>query len=158
MAVLGNILDYTHLWNEIRIAGGAYGCDYSANPYGDLFFYTYRDPDPANSIGVFKTSGAFIRDHMRDDPDLTGYILSSVSSVDPLRTPEQAITAAETRFFTDTAEADIERRYRELLSTKPSDIAVFADMLDRFAAAGFSCIAADKETIEKAAAAGNMPA
>ena len=148
MAVLGSILDYTHLWNGIRIAGGAYGCGFSAIPTGELFLFSYRDPDPANSLEVFNTSGGFIREYMTDEPDLTGYILSSVSSVDPLRTPEQAVSAAETRFFMGMTNADAEHRYNELIHTSAADLAALADMLDRFAEEGFTCVTARADELE----------
>ena len=133
MQVLAGILNYTHLWSEIRLAGGAYGCGFYAGANGDLFFHTFRDPDPENSIGVFKGSGDFIREYMKDRPDLTGYILSSVSALDPLRTPEGKLSSAEARFFTGKTNADAERRYAELLGTKNADVLALAPMLDFFA-------------------------
>ena len=147
MPVLASILNYTHLWYGIRLAGGAYGCGFEAVPNGDLYFFSNRDPNPANSLAVFQSSGDFIRGWLETAPDLTGYILGSVSSVDPLRTPEHAISAAETRFFTGMTNADAERRYRELLGTKPEDIRKLAELLDAFTKTGYLCVAADKAAL-----------
>ena len=133
MQVLAGILNYTHLWSGIRLAGGAYGCGLYVGANGDLFFHTFRDPDPENSISVFKGSGDFIREYMKDRPELTGYILSSVSALDPLRTPEGKLSSAEARFFTGKTNADAERRYAELLGTKNADVLALAPMLDFFA-------------------------
>ena len=42
--VLTNVLNFSYLWNEIRVQGGAYGCGFAGRDDGDMFFYTYRDP------------------------------------------------------------------------------------------------------------------
>ena len=52
--VLCKLLSYTHLWNEIRVKGGAYGCGLNAGVTGDLVFYTYRDPQPDRSLKVLE--------------------------------------------------------------------------------------------------------
>ena len=70
---------------------------------------------------------------MKDRPELTGYILSSVSALDPLRTPEGKLSSAEARFFTGKTNADAERRYAELLGTTGEDVLALAPMLDFFA-------------------------
>ncbi|MBO4848874.1 MAG: insulinase family protein [Clostridia bacterium] len=140
MEVLAGILNYTHLWSEIRLAGGAYGCGFYAGQNGDLFFHTFRDPDPENSLEVFKRSGDFIRDYMANDPDLTGYILSSVSALDPLRAPEGKLSSAEARFFTGKTNADAERNYCDLIHTTSDDVLACAQMLDGFAEKGAAVI------------------
>ena len=77
---------------------------------------------------------------MANDPDLTGYILSSVSALDPLRAPEGKLSSAEARFFTGKTNADAERNYCDLIHTTSDDVLACAQMLDGFAEKGAAVI------------------
>ena len=140
--VLSKLLSFTYLWNEIRVKGGAYGCGFNGRDTGELFFYTYRDPQPGRSLDVIAASAAFVRSFLADDPDLTGFILSAVSSVDPLRTAEEKITAAETRFFRGMTEEQIVERYRTLIGTDREKLLALCDVLDEIAEDKAVCVIA----------------
>ena len=53
MKVAAKIIGLNHLWNRVRVQGGAYGVGLRIDEHGVLCHYTYRDPSPARSIGVF---------------------------------------------------------------------------------------------------------
>ncbi len=146
--VLANVLNFTYLWNRIRVQGGAYGCGFVGRDTGELYFYTYRDPKPARSLGVMREAAAFVRDFIREDPDLTGFILSAVSSVDPLRSANVRIAAGDNRYFRGITEEQVVERYRALIRTKPEDLLALCEMLDRIAKEDSVCVAAGKELLE----------
>ncbi len=55
--VLAHLLSTGSLWQKIRVSGGAYGASASSNGTEGLFsFSTYRDPDAAGSLGIFRES------------------------------------------------------------------------------------------------------
>ncbi len=145
--VLANVLNYTYLWNTIRVQGGAYGCGFIGCDTGELAFYTYRDPKPARSLGVMREAAAFVRRFAEDDPDLTGFILSAISSVDPLRTADVKIAAGDNRYFRGITEEEIADRYRTLIHTTPKDLVRLCDMLDRIAADPSVCVTAGQELL-----------
>jgi Zn-dependent M16 (insulinase) family peptidase len=61
LAVLAQILSHKHLHPEIREKGGAYGAFARFSGLEGLFsMMTYRDPDPGNSIRIFRNSGHWI--------------------------------------------------------------------------------------------------
>ena len=146
--VLANVLNFTYLWNRIRVQGGAYGCGFVGRDTGELYFYTYRDPKPARSLGVMREAAAFVRDFIKEDPDLTGFILSAVSAVDPLRSANVRITAGDNRYFRGITEEQMIERYRALIRTKPEDLLALCEMLDRIAKEDSVCVAAGKELLE----------
>ena len=147
-AVLANVLNYTFLWGEIRVQGGAYGCGFGGRNDGDLFFYTYRDPQPARSLAVMRNAPAYLRAFCRDEPDLTGFILGAVSVLDPLRGAESKLGAGESRWFRGVTEEEICLRYAELIHTTAADLLALAPVLEALAAGNAVCVVAGKPLLE----------
>ena len=145
--VLANVLNYTYLWNTIRVQGGAYGCGFIGRDTGELFYYTYRDPKPARSLDVMREAAAFIRGFAKEDPDLTGFILSAIPSVDPLRTADAKIATGDIRFFRGVTEEEVVNRYRALIHTTPKDLLDLCGMLDRIAADPSACVTAGRDQL-----------
>ena len=146
--VLANVLNYTYLWNTIRVQGGAYGCGFVGRDTGDLFFYSYRDPKPARSLGVMREAAAFVKGFTKDDPDLTGFILSAVSAVDPLRSAGEKMAAGENRYFRGITEDEMVSRYRTLIRTTPKDLEALTEMLVKIAEERVACVVAGKELLD----------
>lgn len=146
--VLGNLLSYTYLWNEIRIQGGAYGCGFNGRDNGDLFFYTYRDPQPGRSLDVMARSAGFVREFLNTDPDLTGFILSAVSTVDPLRSAEDKMASAEARFFRSITQEQSDERYRQLIGTTKDDLNSLCGALEEVTNDGIICVIASPEQLD----------
>lgn len=147
LPVLANLLNYTFLWNEIRVQGGAYGCGFQARDDGDAAFHTYRDPQPHRSVEVMKQAAGFLRDFCSEQPDLTGFILSSVSALDPLLDTASRMDVAEHRWFKGTSREDVCQCYRQLLHTTPEDLLDLCGMLEELASDGTVCILAGTEQL-----------
>ena len=145
--VLANVLNFTYLWNSIRVQGGAYGCGFVGRDTGELCFYTYRDPKPGRSLGVMREAAAFVRGFVAEKPDLTGLILSAVSSVDPLRTADNKIAAGDSRYFRGITREEIEARYRALIRTTPEDLLELCGMLEKIAEEPSLCVTAGKDLL-----------
>lgn len=146
--VLCKLLTYTHLWNEIRVKGGAYGCGLEGWNNGDLIFYTYRDPQPEQSLRVIETAEQFLKSYLSENPDLTGFILSAVSELDPLRNPEQRIAAADARFFSGITEEKAREYYQQLLHTSPEDLLRLCSALQEMLSDQIVCVVADEASIK----------
>ena len=149
--VLSNVMTYVYLWNEIRVQGGAYGCGFVPRDQGDTLFYTYRDPQTKRSIGVLKNAAAFLRAFCENKPDLTGFILSAVSSVDPLRSSEAKVDAATNYWFRGITREQIVNRYRTLLATTAEDLLALCPVLEDIAADDAVCIVAGKDQLDACA-------
>ena len=145
--MLANVLDYGYLWNEIRVQGGAYGCGFIGRDNGFAAFYSYRDPQPGRSLGVFSRAADFLRAFCASKPDLTGFILSSVSAVDPLRTSADKISAGEKRYFLGIDQAEVDRRYSALVHTTPEDLLALCGILEDITAENAVCVAAGKDLL-----------
>ena len=148
LPVLANILNFVYLWSEIRVQGGAYGCGFLGRDDGDLGFYTYRDPQPARSLGVMDRAADFVRGFCKDEPDLTGFILGSVSTLDPLMTEEMRRAAAETRYFKGITEEDVCRWYGELLRTTNADLLALCPALEKIRDTQSACVVAGSAQLD----------
>jgi len=146
--VLANILNFSYLWNEIRVQGGAYGCGFAGRDDGDMFFYTYRDPQPGRSLGIFDQAAEFIRNYCEQKPDLTPMILGAMSNADPLLNAQSKIAVAETRFFKGTTYEDVCRVRQELIETKCEDLLALAELIQAGIGDNAVCVVAGQPLLE----------
>ena len=63
LMILGQLLTHNFMHPEIREKGGAYGGSAAASPISGLFtMSSYRDPNPRNTLSIFKRAGIYARD------------------------------------------------------------------------------------------------
>ena len=149
MSVAANIISLAQLWNEIRVQGGAYGAAMSAGRTGTLFCYTYRDPSPSRSLGIYRTIPDFISAFAAsEDADIDGFIISTIASTEPLLSPAAKGRAADDFFISGFTDEDRIRFRREMLETTPSDLAAQREALERMAARGTVCVVGPKAALE----------
>ncbi len=149
MQVAANMISLTHLWNTIRVQGGAYGASMSAGRTGTVFCYTYRDPSPARSLGVFKTIPEMLAGSTSaEDMDIDGFIISTIASAEPLLSPSAKGRSADDFYLSGFTDEDRIRIRKEMLNTKAGDLAglvdVFKDMADKCTV----CVAGPKSALE----------
>lgn len=145
---LAGILNYVYLWSKIRVQGGAYGCGFAAYDSGDICYYTYRDPKPGHSLSVMDGSADFVRDFLASEPDLTGFILGAVSSLDPLLSSADKMNVSESRYFKGTSYEEVCTSYTELISTTADDILSLCGALETITKDDSSCVIAGKELFD----------
>lgn len=120
LQILSQLLTHKHLHHEIREKGGAYGGGaYSRGLSGLFGFYSYRDPNPQNTLKIISDAGCWARDKLWTDQDLEEAKLSVFQAVDA---PESVSDEGMTRFLSGVDE-DMEQRKREqLLDVKKEDV------------------------------------
>ena len=146
--VLANILNFSYLWNEIRVQGGAYGCGFSNRPNGDMLFHTYRDPLPGRSLDIFDRAAEFIRSYCAETEDLTPMILGAFASADPLLNTQRQIATGEAHYFTGTTYEDICRINRELVETTKEDLLALTQALEKTTKDNAVCVVAGQSLLE----------
>ena len=146
--VLENILNFSYLWNEIRVQGGAYGCGFTASADGDICFHTYRDPQPGRSLDIFDRAAEFVRGYCGSDPDLTPMILGAMASADPLLNTQMKISLAEGRYFKGTTYEEVCRTRRELIGTTKEDLLALTEVLEALARDEAVCVVAGQPLLD----------
>ncbi|KAL8921626.1 MAG: hypothetical protein Q9172_003915 [Xanthocarpia lactea] len=120
LAILSQLLTHKHLHHEIREKGGAYGGGaYSRGLSGLFGFYSFRDPNPRNTLKVVADAGRWARDKDWINQDLEEAKLSVFQGVDA---PESVSDEGMIRFLSGVDE-DMEQRKREqLLDVTKEDV------------------------------------
>lgn len=117
LQILAQLLTHKYLHHEIREKGGAYGGGaHSGGTNGIFGFYSYRDPNPTNTMKIMKGAGQWAVNKEWSDRDLEEAKLSVFQSADA---PTSVSSEGMTRFLSGiTEDMQQERRERMLDVTK----------------------------------------
>jgi len=149
--VARTLISYGHLWNTVRIQGGAYGVGLivrASRPTATVGFYSYRDPSPARTLDCYGASGDALRAIARSGEDLTSAIIGAVGDATPLLSTKLKAAVSAQRYLRGTTYEDLTAALEEILSANSEDLLVIADTLDRICETGGTVIVADKERLE----------
>ena len=148
MGVASNIISLAHLWNVIRVQGGAYGASMSSGRTGALFCYTYRDPSPGRSLDMYKTTAEFLDGFASSGAPVDGFIISTIANTEPLISPAAKGRAADDFYMSGFTDEDRIRFRKEMLSTSPSDLASRAGAVKAMAEKGTVCVVGPQGALE----------
>ena len=149
LQIADNILSLGYLWNEIRVQGGAYGAGMQTGRYGSMVCYTYRDPSPARSLGVYGGASGFLRAYCAGEEDLDKFIISAVASTEPLIPPGERGYAADARWFAGVTDADRREHRRQMLATTREKLLGWCDALDAMSRDGAVCVVGHDEALKQ---------
>ena len=120
LQVLSQLLTHKHLHHEIREKGGAYGGGAYARSLSGVFgFYSYRDPNPSNTMKIMLDAGRWALDKEWSDRDLEEAKLSVFQGIDA---PESVSDEGMTRFLSGVDETMEQIKREELLDVRIDNI------------------------------------
>ena len=146
-SVLGSLMTFGYLWNAVRVQGGAYGTGMSVRANGDVFCYSYRDPNLKNSLAAFGGTADFLQGFLAQGMPLDDIIIGTVNQTDPLLDPSGKCDLMCARYLRGTAHDDIARIRREILSTSPDDLAELIGMLRECVESGRFCAVGNRDSV-----------
>ena len=135
--VIKRVVFLEHLWNSIRVQGGAYGTGMVLRSNGLASLTSYRDPNAAHSLDCYRAIPTFLRSF---SGDITGSILGAVAESDPLRTPRDKGKTADAWHWKKISYADLCRTRQEILAATPQDVIGYADRMEDFGAQSALCV------------------
>lgn len=142
------ILTLDHLWDEIRVKGGAYGGNVRVRPDGDAGWLSWNDPKPARSLDVYASCGAALRAFADGDESLDRYVVSAVAATEPYLTPRVEASNAVRLYLSGRTPEDQQRVRAEMLATTRDDLRAFAKTLDALAKDAAICVLAGPQQLE----------
>ncbi|MDY3228500.1 MAG: insulinase family protein [Kiritimatiellia bacterium] len=150
-SVAARIASLDHLWNEVRVKGGAYGAYLRVSPTGRVDFGSYRDPDPAGALASFKATGKALETFAQSDESFEKYQVAVIGQMEPYRSPR-----AEAAYVLDSQLEGLttERRQQlreEVLRTTSADLLACARGLSAAAEGAAHCVVGGKEILSKCA-------
>lgn len=128
--LLSNVLSLAYLWNEVRVKGGAYGAGMRISRNGGLFTYSYRDPNPANSLNVYRSMADCVRGLVAAGQDITGFIISTIAETEPLEDTARMGKTADNDWFFGWGREQAYAERKQLLSATAEALAKWCDALD----------------------------
>ena len=120
--VLKTILAYDYLWNNVRVKGGAYGCISTFARNGSCAFVSYRDPNLAETLEIFRNIKTYIENFEGDEDTMTKYIIGTLSDLDLPLSPSALGNRSYKLYRLGITEDDLQKERDELLSCTAENI------------------------------------
>jgi Zn-dependent M16 (insulinase) family peptidase len=120
LQILSQLLTHKHLHHEIREKGGAYGGGAYSRALDGLFgFYSYRDPNPQNTLNIMRNAGRWAKDRDWTDRDLEEAKISVFQSVDAPKSVNQEGMA---KFLSGITEEMRQKKREQLLDVSKDQV------------------------------------
>lgn len=120
LQILSQLLTHKHLHHEIREKGGAYGGGaYHRSTDGVFGFYSYRDPNPVNTLNIMRRAGQWAVDKRWSDRDLEDAKLGVFQGIDA---PVSVNEEGSGRFLYGIDHAMRQRRREQLLDVSKEQV------------------------------------
>jgi presequence protease len=120
LQILSQLLTHKYLHHEIREKGGAYGGGaYAKGMQGIFGFYSYRDPNPQNTLSIMHNAGQWAVDKQWSNRDIEEAKLSVFQSADA---PESINEEGMSRFLSGVDEGMEQVRREQLLDVTAEQI------------------------------------
>lgn len=120
LQILAQLLTHKHLHHEIREKGGAYGGGAYMKGLDGLFgFYSYRDPNPQNTLSIMRNAGRWALDKEWSSQDFEEAKISVFQSVDA---PRSVNTEGMDRFVSGITEEMKQKRREQLLDVTKDQV------------------------------------
>ena len=147
--VLKTLLSFEHLWNEVRVKGGAYGVMCSFPHNGSGYMVSYRDPNLKETYDIFGAVADYLRSFEASDRDMVKFIIGTVRGIDAPLTPRAEGNRSFDHYMTGRGIDRIQQTRDEILSTTVEDIRKTADMVDAIMSDGYFCVVGSEARIRE---------
>jgi Zn-dependent M16 (insulinase) family peptidase len=152
--VITGYLRMTHLWEKIRVQGGAYGAYVVFDDRsGVLTYLSYRDPNVSTTIESFDKAAAFLKgiDASRlTENELTKAIIAAIGDLDTYQLPDAKGYTSMMRFLTNRTDEMRQKIRDQVLSTNGEDFIAFGEVLEKVAQSNSVAVLGSQNAIESA--------
>ena len=145
-AVLSSLMSFGYLWNMIRVQGGAYGTGMGVQMNGQIFVYSYRDPNLANTQAVYAGMADFLAEFVEQGMPLDEIIIGTLNMIEPLLSPAGICDQECVRYLKGITNEDIARIRSEILATDCESLKPLVKVMRDYVAEGKFCAVGDKHT------------
>lgn len=146
--VASKILMLDHLWNEVRVKGGAYGTGMGVRLSGITLYYSYRDSHPDGALKAFTACGDALRRFCDSDETVDDCIISSISDLQPLLSIKAEGQRNASHVLDGITKQRLQKQYSEVLHTTKDDLRAFAALLDEKQKTGIICVIGSKQLLD----------
>jgi hypothetical protein len=145
--VLKSILNYTYLWNNIRVIGGAYGCMSGFGLQGNCYFASYRDPHLKKTNETMEGIAEYLRTFDANPREMTKYIIGTISELDTPLTPMATGARSLNAYMADRTFEEFQKERDEILQADPAAIRALAEPVEVVLKQGNLCVLGNEEKL-----------
>ncbi|MPN02651.1 hypothetical protein SDC9_149867 [bioreactor metagenome] len=145
--MLKNIIDLEYLWNTVRVQGGAYGCGCNFLKSGNLYMYSYRDPNLTRTLDIYDAAGEFIKNFDANERSMTNYIIGAVNNLDKPLNKEQKLKQVLIRFIAEISDEMLQNERDEVLSSTCEQMRGYAPLLETIKTSKYICVMGNGDNI-----------
>ena len=150
MHVLRNALSLDYLWMQVRVHGGAYGCNLMTRQDGFLAFTSYRDPSIERTEKVYSDVVSYIRGLNPSEEELLKFKIGAIGSLESvMHVSEKGLTAQQNMLMGITDEIRKQQRVEILKATK-EDLIALADCFEEALKDSTLCVIGNADKVEEA--------
>lgn len=149
LAVMETILRYEYLWKKVRVLGGAYGAFTRFLRNGNSELCSYRDPNLAETIKVYRELPEYLENLELSEREMTKYVIGTMAASEIQLTPFMKGERAMTHFLThNTRESRLKIR-SEIIDCTVQDIRNLAPLVRSVMEDPYICVMGSEEKIRK---------
>lgn len=148
LKILKVILNYDHLWQKLRVQGGAYGCMSGFGRSKEGYLVSYRDPNLRETDQVYRGIPEYLRSFTVDERDMTKYVIGTISELDTPLTPSLKGARALSAYLSGVTDEMLREEREEILDAGQEDIRRLADIVEAILATGSLCAIGNEEKIK----------
>ena len=150
MYVLSNILTYDYLWNNVRVKNGAYGCGMRSGYGRRISFYSYRDPDPGNSLNIFTDTVNYLKEFTERQSGIENYIVGTTGDFDPYYSLKASIRNSDTEYLMGLTYEDKKEVLDQILNADIETIRETIPLFEKVNEADDLCVIGNKGALTAA--------
>lgn len=149
LRILNCIMNYEYLWNEIRIAGKAYGCKCNFGRIGIGSLLSMRDPSIGYTIKKFKDSIDFINGYNCGKEQIEKYKIAAIRELDfPLGVYARG-TRSLSAYLCNLSFEDILLEREEIMKADIKTINSLAEYIEAIIQSENICVCAEINKIKR---------
>ncbi len=143
------MMRYEYLWVNIRVKGGAYGCQCSFGASGESCFSSYRDPNLKNTVEIYEKAADTVANFTADERIMTQYIIGAVSDLDTPMNPAAYGLFSLGAYMCGITQQMLDQEREELLGATQEGIRELADYIRAFMRDDFLCVVGNAQKIKE---------
>ena len=134
---------------NIRVKGGAYGCMSGFRRNGDSYLVSYRDPNLAKTLEVYRGAAEYLRNYQADEEEMTKYVIGTISDMDVPLTPSGRGSMSMTAYLCGVTQEMLQRERDQVLNASVEEIRALADPIEAVVAQNNLCVIGSESAVEE---------
>lgn len=148
MVLLGRIISFDYLWNNVRVKGGAYGCRMSVDSNGSWMMSSYRDPNVGITNDVYRDTAGWVKTLKKDEEELDCDKIGTVAGYDRILKPYARAIRMDSWYFRQEERKKRQEIRTQILEVQEEELRNTSEELEVLVRNGVTCVLGNREKIE----------